>query len=86
MTEPSESAKAVDSIYIDFGSRSKKAIRKLKNGRGKLMAEVEKAVDQVAEELRSDGEERAIVAVVCIYRRKRRKKRRSLSFPLPFSL
>jgi Family of unknown function (DUF6200) len=60
-------------VIVDLGSRKKKAIKRLKNGRGKLMSEVALAIEQVRGGL-SDGDQgRQIVPVVIIYKKKKKK-------------
>jgi hypothetical protein len=59
-------------VIIDLGRRKKKAIRKLKKGRGKLIAEVDLAVEQYRAAL-SDGDgQKQLIPVVIIYKKKRR--------------
>lgn len=75
----------VTPIIVDAGRKSRKAIRRLKEGRGTLMREV----NDIVNELRSrPGSQKGIVPVVIIYRQKSRQ-RSSLSVPLipsPFDL
>ena len=75
-------------VIIDLGSRRKKAIGDLKNGTGKLMLEVEQAVDHARASLPDEDKNKPIIPVVVIYRRK--KKRRLGSSSLlpcnPFNL
>jgi hypothetical protein len=60
-------------VVIDLGSRKKKAIKRLKDGRGKLMSEVALALEQVRGGL-SDGDQGSqIVPVVIIYKKKKKK-------------
>ena len=60
-------------VIIDLGSRRKKAIRDLKNGTGKLMLEVEQAIDHARASLPDEDKNKPIIPVVVIYRRKRRR-------------
>jgi hypothetical protein len=76
-------------IIVDLGSRKKKLIKDLKDGRGKLLVEIELAVEQARAALPESERNKAIVPVVIVYSKKRRKRRiDSLPFsPLnPFSL
>ncbi len=57
-------------IVIDAGSRSKKAIKRLKKGKGKLLREVHEEVASVHEVLGDEIEGAEIIPVVVIYRRK----------------
>lgn len=78
----------VTPIVVDLGSRSKKAIRRLKEGRGKLMAQVSDTVEQVRSSLGEEDKE--IVPVVIVYRKKASKRGGRLSatrfVPPPFNL
>jgi hypothetical protein len=78
----------VTPIVIDLGKRSKKSIKNLKEGRGKLMQEVGDTIDQVRCNLGSQGAE--VLPVVLIYRQKAQSKRSPASFlpllPPPFNL
>jgi hypothetical protein len=75
-------------IVIDLGKRSKKNIRNLKQGRGKLMAEVGETLEQVRSNLglQTSG----MVPVVLIYRQKSRVRRAASGLlpliPPPFNL
>ena len=60
-------------VVIDLGSKGKKAIRDLKNGGGKLLLEVEQALDHARASLPDADKDKAIIPVVVIYRKKRRK-------------
>jgi hypothetical protein len=74
---------------VDLGSRRKKLIKDLKDGRGKLLVEIELAVEQARAALPESERNKAIVPVVIVYSKKRKKRRiDSLPFsPLnPFSL
>ena len=66
-------------VIVDLGSRSKKSIRRLKDGQGKLMVEVERAVEQVRSGLPDHDKNKQIIPVLVIYRKKRKK---GTSFPL----
>ena len=59
-------------VIIDLGSRKKKAIKRLKNGRGKLMAEVGLAIEQVRAGW-TDGDQDKNAPVVIIYKKKKKK-------------
>jgi hypothetical protein len=61
-------------IIVDLGSRRKKAIKDLKNGKGKLLVEIELAVEQARAVLPDSDKNKAIIPVVVLYRQKRRKR------------
>ena len=65
-------------VIIDLGSRKKKAIKRLKNGRGKLMAEVGLAIEQVRAGW-SDGEDKNTPIVIIYKKKKKGKKKKSFN-------
>jgi|HubBroStandDraft_6_1064221.scaffolds.fasta_scaffold748551_2 hypothetical protein len=71
-------------VIVDLGKTSKKAIKKLKRGEGKLQREVDEAVHQVRLRLSDADKDKPIVPVVLIYRQKRRRGA-GASLSLPFS-
>lgn len=72
-------AEVVPPIVLDLGKTKRKRIKRLKRGRGRLAQEVHEIVAEVAESLGSEGDDKQLVPVVIIYRR-RRKKRAGLPF------
>ncbi len=69
-------------VIVDLGKRKRKAIKDLRNGRGYLMEEVDQAVSRARSGLPEAEQNKPVVPVVILYRKKR-KKRGSKS--LPFS-
>ena len=69
-TQETESAWNVP-IIVDVGRRSKKSIRKLKQGRGPLLDDVEYAVDQVRAQLGDIAEGKEVLPVVVLVREKK---------------
>ena len=78
VAETTTTTETITPIIIDAGSRSKADIRRLKEGRGRLMHEV----SDVMHETRASAP--SGVPIVVIYRQKRR--RRNLRIPTPFDL
>jgi hypothetical protein len=74
--------------FVDLGKQSRKQIRRLKKGGGKLMDEVDSAVKQIAE--KSGVDPKGIISVVILCRQKRQKRRSGrgggFTFPLPLPL
>lgn len=68
-------------IVIDLGKARAKRIKKLKNGEGPLMAEVDDVVKDVQDRLGEEAKGVKLVPIVIIYRKKR--KRRGGGFGLP---
>jgi hypothetical protein len=66
-------------VVIDLGKKSKKAIKRLK--RGSIPSEVEQAIQQVRAALPDADKGKQIVPILLIYGRKRKRA----SLPLPFS-
>lgn len=73
---------SITPIVIDLGKKSKKQIRRLKEGHGKLMADVSDTVSEVRASLGSQGKE--IVPVVIIYKQKQRKSKGGSDLLPPF--
>ena len=59
----------------DLGKKKKKAIKKLKRGKGAAMDEVMDVVDQVQMNLGEQAAGKIIVPVVVVYRKKERRFR-----------
>lgn len=57
-------------IIVDLGQQSKKRIKKLKRGEGKLMAEIHEVLQQVQANLGEEIEGKVLLPVIIIYRRK----------------
>jgi hypothetical protein len=77
-----EEKENVAPIILDAGSRSKASIRRLKEGRGPLLREV----DDLVQEIRtSSAASTGVVPVVIVYRQKRRRTSR-LRIPSPLDL
>ena len=70
-------------VIMDAGSRSKASIRRLMEGRGPLMREV----DEIVQEARSSSTvpSGGVLPVVIVYRQKRRRRSR-LRIPTPLDL
>lgn len=57
-------------IVIDLGKVKKKRVKALKRGEGKLVSEVQQAVEQVRARLGASAAGKEIVPVVVVYRQK----------------
>ena len=81
----SVTAQEVAPIIIDLGKKKRRQIKNLKNGTGRLIAEVSEVLDEVRNNLGADMAGKQLVPVVLIYKRKSRRRRNSgLTLPLPF--
>jgi hypothetical protein len=67
-------------IVLDLGKKKRKAIKDLKKGRGKLMDEVQAALNQMKATLGADAEGKTILPIVVVYREKKKAPRT----PFPF--
>ena len=68
-------------VIMELGSRSKASIRRLKEGKGALMQEVDAIVNDAR--VRSAVPPGGVLPVVVIYRRKRRRR---LRIPTPLDI
>ena len=71
-------------VVLDIGSKSNKAIKRLKNGKGKLMADVHRAVDEVHALLPDEDKKKQIIPVLIICKKKKKKGSRGRGL-LPFT-
>ena len=69
-------------IIVDAGKTSRGNINDLKQGRGKLLDDVQDAINEVATSLGSDAEGKQLIPVVLRYKKKERKSRRGSFLPL----
>ena len=69
-------------IVVDLGSASRKRIRQLKRGEGKLEAEVREVLAQVSAQLGSGAGDVELVPVVVVYTRRRKRSRSILDLVL----
>lgn len=63
-------------IILDLGKTSRKNIRQLSQGGGKLAGDVQDALNEVSASLGEQGEGKQLIPVVLVYQRKRKKARR----------
>jgi hypothetical protein len=69
-------------IIIDLGKQRRKHIKRLKRGRGKLWDEVVDVLEEVSVQLGEEAQDKILVPVVMVYRKKKKKgKRVNLLFP-----
>jgi hypothetical protein len=62
-------------VILDLGKTGRKKIRDLKQGQGKLLLDIEDALQEVARSLGVEATEKQLIPVVLIYRKKSRKRR-----------
>lgn len=69
---------------LDLGKKSRKQIRRLKKGQGKLVPEVNRAVADAVADLGDEAKSKKILPIVVLCRKKRKSgKGGGLPFPLP---
>jgi hypothetical protein len=59
-------------VIMELGKVKRKDIRQLRDGRGKLLDDVQDAMNEVTRSLGDKGEGKQLVPVVLVYRKKRR--------------
>lgn len=62
-------------IILDLGKQTRKRIKRLKKGRGKLWFEVENVIDEVSTTLGDEPGGKIIVPIILVYRRKPKRRR-----------
>ena len=62
-------------IFLNLGKQSRKRIKNLKKGRGKLWNEVQDVIDEVSFMLEDDLDGKTIVPLILVYRKKPNRKR-----------
>jgi Family of unknown function (DUF6200) len=72
-------------IILDLGKASRKRVRQLKRGQGRLLEDVQDALTEVTATLGEQAEGKQIVPVVLMYRKRSRRKARGGGIvPIPF--
>jgi len=64
-------------IILDVGKTSRKSIKQIKRGQGKLMSDVQDAMAEVTASLGEQANGQQLVPVVLLYRRKSRRNKKS---------
>jgi len=65
-------------IIVDLGKASRKRVRQLKQGRGRLVDDVQDALSEVTTSLGDQADGKQLIPVVLLYRRKGRRSRGGL--------
>ena len=71
-------------IIVDLGKASRKRVRQLRQGRGKLLDDVQDALTEVSTSLGEQANGKQLVPVVLLYRRKGRRRGRGGLIPALF--
>lgn len=62
-------------IILDLGKKKRRAIKDLKRGRGRLMDDVEQTLEEVRESLGAQANDKELVPIVMIYKKKSRRRK-----------
>jgi hypothetical protein len=68
-------------VVLDLGKTKRKNVKNLKQGRGKLLADIEDAMKEVSTSLGDQADGKQLIPVVLIYRKKSRRRGRGGFFP-----
>lgn len=71
-------------VILELGKASRKNVKELREGRGKLLDDVHDALQEVVSSLGEKAEGKQLVPVVLLYRKKAKKRRRGGLFPVVF--
>ncbi len=69
-------------FVVDLGKARRAQVRKLKQGRGRLMEEAQDVIDEVRAGLGAEGNGKEIVPIIMVYRKKNRRKGRKGGFSI----
>ena len=61
-------------VILELGKASRKAVRQLREGRGKMLDDVQDAMKEVTASLGEQAEGKHLIPVVLVYRQRRRRK------------
>lgn len=67
------SANVTEPVVVDLGKKSKKQIKNLKRGKGKLVADVAAVIEELKAQAGADAAGKEFVPVVIVYRRKEKR-------------
>jgi hypothetical protein len=62
-------------VILDLGSATRRNVRRLKAGGGRLMADVQEAIAQVTSSLGDQAQGKELLPVVVLYRKRSRRSR-----------
>ena len=74
-TQKYAQAEVTAPVMVSLGKKKRKAVKRLKRGKGRLMKEVVDVLEQVQDKLGAQAEGKILVPVVIIYREKQRRFR-----------
>lgn len=62
-------------VILDLGKTKRKKIKQLRQGRGKLLGDVEDAMKEISASLGDQADGKQLVPVVLVYKQKTKKRR-----------
>lgn len=65
---------ALAPVLIDLGKVKGKTVRQFKEGRGRLVTDVQEVLAEVRQTLGPDGATKELVPIVIVYRKKRKRR------------
>ena len=71
-------------IVVDLGKVKRKAVKRLKRGRGKLIDEAYQVMAEVEANLGDEATNKELLPVIILYEKKPKKRRRKRMSLLPF--
>lgn len=72
-------------VILDLGKASRKSIKQLKRGKGKLLDDVQEAMREVQTTLGAQADGKQLIPVVLLYRKRSKRRRGGALLPiLPF--
>ena len=74
-TQKYAQAEVTAPVMVSLGKKKRKAVKRLKRGKGRLIKEVMDVLEQVQDKLGDQAEGKILVPVVIIYREKQRRFR-----------
>jgi hypothetical protein len=68
-------------VILDLGKTKKKNVKRLRQGRGKLLGDIDDAMKEISASLGEQGNGKQLVPVVLIYRKKTKRSKGGGLFP-----
>jgi hypothetical protein len=68
-------------VILNLGKTKKKNIKQLRQGRGKLVGDIDDALKEISASLGEQGEGKQLVPVVLVYRKKTKRRKAGGLFP-----
>jgi hypothetical protein len=69
-------------VILDLGKTKRKNIKQLRQGRGKLLGDIEDAMKEISASLGTQADGKQLVPVVLVYRKKAKRSKGGGLFPI----